>query len=80
MTYKIMNKLCPEKFFNEFLPRSSVLKCNTWHCRDLQLPRFRTELAKKGFHYSDLKAWDDLPAKLRELPTQNSFRKQLKTI
>ena len=79
MTYKIMNKLCPEKFFNKFLPRSSVSKYNTRHCRDLQIPRYRTEFAKIGFHYSALKAWNDLPAELRELPTQNSFKKQLKT-
>ena len=79
MTCKIMNKLCPEKFFNKFLPKSSVSKYNTRHCRDLQIPRYRTEFAKKGFHYSALKAWNDLPAKLRELPTQNSFKKQLKT-
>ena len=74
-----MNKLCPEKVFNKFLPRSSVSKYNTRHYRDLQIPRYRTEFPKKGFHYSALKAWNDLPAKLRELPTQNSFKKQLKT-
>ena len=34
---------------------------------------------QKGFHYSALKAWNDLPAELRELPTQNSFKKQLET-
>ena len=79
MTYKIMNKLCPENFFNKFLPRSSVSKYNTRCCRDLQIPRYRTEFPKKGFHYSALKAWNDLPAKLRELPTQNSFKKQLRT-
>ena len=49
MTYKIMNKLCPENFFNKFLPRSSVSKYNTRHCRDLQIPRYRTEFAKKDF-------------------------------
>ena len=78
MTYKIMNKLCPEKFFNKFFPRSSVSKYNTRNCRDLQIPRYRTEFAKKGFHYSALKAWNHIPAELRELPTQNSFKKQLK--
>ena len=80
MTYKIMNTLCPEKFFNKFLPRSSVLKCNTRHCRFLQIPRYRIEFAIKGFHYSALKAWNDIPAELRELPTLNSFKKQLKNI
>ena len=47
MTHKIMNKLCPEKFFNKFLPRSSVSKYNTVHCQDPQIPRYRTEFAKK---------------------------------
>ena len=78
MTYKIMNKLYPEKFFNKFLPRSSVSKYNTRHCRDLQIPRYRTEFAKKTSLLS-LKAWNDLPAELRQLPTQNSLKKQLKT-
>ena len=32
MTYKVMNRLCPESRFNKFLPRSSVSKCNTRHC------------------------------------------------
>ena len=49
MTCKIMNKLCPEKFFNKVLPRSSVSKCNTRHSRDLQIPRYRTEFTKKDF-------------------------------
>ena len=79
MTYKIMNKLCPEEIFNKFLPRSSVSNYNTRHCRDLQIPRYRTEFAKKRLHYSALKACNDLPAELRELPSQNSFKKQLKT-
>ena len=79
MTYKIMNKLCSEKFFNKFLPRSSVSKQNERHCGDLQIARYQIEFAKNGFHYSALKAWNDLPAELREVPTQNSFKKQLKT-
>jgi len=49
MTYKIMNKLCPEKFFNKFLPRSSISKYHTRHFRDLQIPRYRIEFAKKDF-------------------------------
>ena len=79
MTYKIMNKLCLEKFFNKFLPRSSVSKYNSRHCRELQIPRCRTEIAKKGFDYSALMAWSDIPVELHELPTQNSFKQQLKT-
>ena len=36
-------------------------------------------ICKKGFNYSALKAWNDLPDELRELSTQSSFKKQLKT-
>ena len=78
MAYKIMKKLCLEKFFNKFLPRSSVSKYNTRHCQDLQIPRYRTEFAKKGFHYSALKAWNDRPTELHLLPTKSSFKKQLR--
>ena len=47
MTYTIMNKLCPEKFFNKFLPSSNVSKYSTRHCRDLQIPRYGTEFSRK---------------------------------
>ena len=67
-----MNKLCPEKLFSEFLPRSSVSKYKR-HC--LQIPRYRIEFVSKSFHLSALKAWNDTTAELRELPTQNSFKK-----
>ena len=74
-----MNKFCPETFFNKFLARSSFSNYNIRHCQDLQIPRYRTEFTKKEFHYSALNAWNDLPTELRELPIQNSFKKQLKT-
>ena len=74
-----MNKLCPEKIFKKVLPRSSVSKYNTRYCRDLQIPRYWTEFAKEGLHYLALNAWKDLPAELRKLPSENSFKKQLKT-
>ena len=51
---------------------------NTRHCKDLQIPRYRTEFAKKGFHYAALTLWNDTPAEIRELPTLDRFKKQLK--
>ena len=72
-----MNKLCSEKNVDKFLPRSSASNYDTRHCRDLQYRDIGQNL-QKGFQYSALKAWNDLPAELRELPTQNSFKKQLK--
>ena len=76
MTYKIMNRLCPETLWDKFQLRSFH---STRHCKDLQIPRYRTEFAKKGFHYAALTSWNDTPAEIRELPTLDRFKKQLKT-
>ena len=78
MTYKIVNRLCPESLWNKYHPRSSYSTYNTRHCKDLQIPRYRTEFAKKGFHYAVLASWNDTPAEIRELPTLDRFKKQLK--
>ena len=79
MTYKIMNRLCPESLWDKFQPRSFHSTYNTRHCKDLQIPRYRTEFAKKGFHYAALTLWNDTPAEIRELPTLDRFKKRLKT-
>ena len=71
LTHKIMNKRSPERF----QARSSVSKYNARNCQDFQIPRYRTELAKNGFHYSAPKVWSDIPVELSELSTQNSFKK-----
>ena len=78
MTYKIVNRLCPESLWNKYHPRSSYSTYNTRHCKDLQIPRYRTEFAKKGFHYAALASWNDTPAKICELPTLDRFKKHLK--
>ena len=78
MTYKIMNRLCPESLWDKFQPRSFHSTYNTRHCRDLQIPRYRTEFAKKGFHYAALTLWNDTPAEIRDLPSLDRFKKQLK--
>ena len=62
-TYKIMNRLCPESLWDQFQPRSFHSTYNTRHCKDLQIPRYRTEFAKKGFHRTALTLWNDTPAK-----------------
>ena len=79
MTYKIMNRLCPESLWDKFQPRSFHSTYNTRYCKDLQIPRYRTELAKKGFHYAALTLWNETPAEIRELPTLDRFKKQLQT-
>ena len=79
MAYKIMNRLCPENLWNKFQQRSHYSSYNTRFCRDLQIPRYDLEYAKKGFSYSALKVWNEIPIKIRELPTLGQFKKQLKT-
>ena len=79
MAYKIMNRLCPENLWNKFQQRSQYSSYNTRFCRDLQIPRYNLEYAKKGFSYSALKVWNEIPIRIRELPTLCQFKKQLKT-
>ena len=79
MTYKIVNRLCPENLFDKYLPRSCFSSYNTRNSQDLQIPRCRTEFFKKSFHYASLKVWNDTPSTIRELPTLNRFKQRLKT-
>jgi hypothetical protein len=69
MAYKIMNRLCPENLWNKFQQRSQYSSYNTRFCRDLQIPRYNLEYAKKGFSYSALKVWNEIPISIRELHT-----------
>ena len=78
MAYKIMNRLCPENLWNKFQRRSHYSNYSTRFCRDLQIPRYNLEYAKKGFSYSALKVWNEIPISIRELPTLCRFKKQLK--
>ena len=48
------------------------------HCKDLQISRYRTEFAKKDFHYAAFTLWNDTPAEIRELPTLDRFKKTTK--
>ena len=65
MTYKIIHKLCPNSFLEKYKPKSPISK-------------HRTERYEKSFHYSALKEWNNTPRDTRELPTTNTFKRQLK--
>ena len=45
------------------------------HCKDLHIPRYKTEFAKRGLHYAALTLWNDTPAEIRELPTLNNLKR-----
>ena len=78
MTYKIINKQCPESFWDKYHQRTQLSNRITRNCSDFQIPRNNLEYVKKGFHYSTLKAWNDIRIDIRDLPTLSRFKKQLK--
>ena len=78
MAYKILNKLSPESLWDKYQYRSAYSNYETRNCKDLQIPRLRTEHARKGFYYSALMAWNDIPANIREIQTLGRFKKKLK--
>ena len=78
MTYKIMNKICPESLWDRYKTRNMYSSYRTRNCTDIQLPRYNLEYSKKSFHYSRLKAWNEIPTTIRELSTLQQFKKHLK--
>ena len=78
MTYKILKKVSPESLLDEYEHRSMYSNYETRNCKDLQIPRLVTEHAKKGFYYSALKTWNDIPANVREIQILVRFKKELK--
>ena len=78
MAYKIIHKLCPNSFLEKYKPKSNFSSYNTRNSQNLQIPKRRTEHYKKSFHYSALKEWNNTLRDIRELPTINTFKRQLK--
>ena len=78
MVYKILNKQCPESLWNMFQRRCSISNYNTRNYRDLHIPKLNLELTKKGFHYSGIKAWNDILVNIRKLPSLRLFKIHLK--
>ena len=78
MVYKIVNKQCPESLWNMFQQRCSISHHITRIYGDLDVPKLNLELTKKGFHYSGIKAWNDIPVNIRELPSLRLFKTHLK--
>ena len=67
IVYKIINKLCPENLWSKFNLRSLYSRYNTRFCRNIQIPKYNLEYAKKGFSYSALKNWNEIPLSIIEL-------------
>ena len=73
-----MNKICPESIWDIYKTRNTYSSYRTRNCTDIQIPRYNLQYSKKSFHYSGLKAWNEIPTTIRELPTLQQFKKHLK--
>ena len=78
MVYKIVKIQCPESLWNMFQQRCSISNYNARNYKDLYIPKPNLELTKKRFHYSGIKAWNDIPVNIRELPSLLLFKMHLK--
>ena len=65
--------------WNKFQPRSRYSNYNTRFCENLQIPKYNLEYSTKRFSYTALKAWNEIPMNIRELPTFYQYKKQLKS-
>ena len=79
MTHKIVNKQCPESLWNKYRQRNEISKYNTRNNRNLDIPKLKLECTKKGFHFSGLKTWNEIPVDIRETSSLNQFKRKLKT-
>ena len=79
MTHKIINKQCPESLWDKYTQRNEISRYNTRNNRDLDIPKFKLECTKRGFHLSGLKAWNEIPIEIRETPSLCQFKRKLKT-
>ena len=78
MVYKVVNKLCPESLWDMYEQRCNLSSYNTRNNRDLHIPKVNLEHRKKGFRYSGIKIWNDIPLEIRELSSLTLFKKKLK--
>ena len=73
MTYKIVNRLCPESLWantNRDLFTRPTIRGNVKISRSLHIGLN----LQKGFLYAALKTWNDTPAEIRRLPTLDRFK------
>ena len=79
LTYKIVNRQCPESLWDKYHHRTQHSSYRTENYGDLQISKNNIEYVKKGFHYSALKTWNNIPINIRELLTLNRLKNQLKS-
>ena len=81
MTYKIMNRMCPESLWVKFPHISLHSNYNTRNCKDIRIPRYIIEYVKKAFIIQLLLQGTASPSISENcaLPTFAQFKRNLKT-
>ena len=77
--YKYSKKTLPHIFDAMFPLNRSVHDYPTRRSNEFHLPLFRTLLAKKSFMYDGPRFWNSLSESIKNSPSLNSFKKNLKT-
>ena len=78
MVCKILNKLCPESFWNMFQLRLSLSSYSTRNYKGMHIPMVKLESTKKGLQYAGIKAWNNISINIRELSSLSLFKSLLK--
>ena len=70
MIYKIINDSYPDSLKGRFSTRSQLrYLLNAFrNSLDIGVQRLNSEFSKKSFHYSDAKAWNEIPLNIRNSP------------
>ena len=77
MICRILHDLCPENLRHKFTERSMISGYRTRNRGDLQIPKVRLEYAKRGFYFSGVKNWNDIPNNIQEKESINFVLKQV---
>ena len=80
MTHKILHGNCPDNLQNKFTQRSQISSYSMRNSQNLHLPKPRLEFTKKSFQFTGAAAWNEIPQKCRDLPSLNSFKKEVKQL
>ena len=51
---------------------------NTRSDKDLHVAKIKLEFSKKGFQYTGIRAWNDIPNNIRELSSLSLFKSHLR--
>ena len=79
IAHKILKNRCPESLKGKFTRRTQISKYKTCRLNDLQTPKPRLELSKKGFSYVGAKVWNDIPNAIRHVESTCLLKHKIKT-